>query len=387
MRALLAAAALLPAALGARSAPAQSAPIRLTLEVRAPGLPDSLPIFLAGSHPAVGNWAPAGIRLTHEGNQLWRGSVQLPAAARLEFKFTLGSWEYEAADSSGAPWRNQVASIGRDTTIRATIRRWTRPNRPRVLNGQVTGTLRYHRGIAGAGLRARDVVVWLPPGYDTDRSQRYPVLYMFDGQNLFDPATSSFGTDWAIDESADSLIRAGVIPPLIVVGMNSSADRTEEYLPLSLAAKHAEFVIETVKSLIDTTYRTRPEAASTWVGGASAGGTAAFMLVWERPDVFTRALAFSPAFRTPPGMSLKFDYVPNIRRTTVPPRNVRLYFDDGGVGLDEQLRPGIDTTLAAVRAHGFRDDVDLRFIADPAAEHNEAAWRRRFPAALVWILR
>lgn len=383
-RALLAVVTL---AIASGSGAAQTAPLRVTFEVTASALPDSFAVYATGSHPALGNWNPAGFKLTSQGNHTWRGTVTLDRAMSIEYKFTLGIWEREAADSTGAPFRNLTARVTSDTLLRTQVGNWTSGPRPRVLNGQITGTLKYHRGVSGEGLAARDLVVWLPPGYDASSAQHYPVLYMFDGQNLFDPATSTLGIDWAADEAADSLIRARTVPPMIIVGMNSSAQRTAEYLPGALTAKHMAYVIGTVKPLIDATYRTRPEPASTWVGGASAGGIAAFMLVWERPDVFSRALAFSPAFQSPAGLGLNFDYLPNVRSMPRPPRGVRFYIDMGGVGLDDQLRPGADSMVTLLRARGYRDEVDLKFVADPAAEHNELAWRRRLPAALAWVLR
>jgi enterochelin esterase-like enzyme len=379
--------AVLALAISAASSAAQPAVLRVTLEVTAPALPDSFAIYATGSHPALGNWNPAGFKLTSQGNHTWRGTFTLDRATSIEYKFTLGIWEREAADSTGAPFRNLNARVTSDTLLRTQVGNWTSGPRPRVLNGQITGTLKYHRNVSGEGLAARDLEVWLPPGYDANATGRYPVLYMFDGQNVFDPATSTLGIDWAVDEAADSLIKSRTVPAMIIVGMNSSAQRTQEYLPGPLTARHMAYVIGTVKPLIDATYRTRPEAASTWVGGASAGGIAAFMLVWERPDLFSRALAFSPAFQSPAGLGLNFDYLPNVRGTAQPPRGVRFYIDMGGVGLDEQLRPGTDSMLTLLRARGYRDEVDLRFVADPTAEHNELAWRRRFPAALAWLLR
>ncbi len=94
----------------------------------------------------------------------------------------------------------------------------------RVTEGQITGNVVYHQSIKGDGLQDRDLVVWLPPGYDTEPGQRYPVLYMHDGQNIFDPETSYAGVDWAIDEAVDGLIRAGTIEPMIVVGIYNSKD-------------------------------------------------------------------------------------------------------------------------------------------------------------------
>lgn len=366
---------------------AQAAPARVTFEVYAPSLPDTASVYIAGSAPALGHWNPAAVRLVAQGNHRWRLVVPLIRSPGVEYKFTLGAWEREAADASGAPQRNRVADIRGDTTLTATIDRWTTGNRPRALTGGVTGTLRYHRGIGGEGLAARDIVVWLPPSYDTDRSARYPVLYLLDGQNVFDPATSSYGTDWAADEAADSLIRAHAIPPLIIVAVNNTPSRNAEYLPGDSAVRHMNFMRRVVKPLIDSMYRTQRDARSTMVGGSSAGGIAAFMMAWEHPEAFSKALAFSPAFQAPAGSDLHFDYVQEVRLTARFPKPVRFYIDIGGVGLEARLRPGVDAMVQALERRGYRAGSDFLFVADSAAEHNEAAWRRRLPAALVWVMR
>ena len=365
----------------------QGVPLHVTLELIAPSLPDSTTVFVAGSLPQLGNWNPGAVRLTPRGDHVWRLNLVLDRTVSFEYKYTLGTWEREAADAAGAPTRNLAARPAADTTITTTVGRWTDRARQRVLNGQVTGTLRYHRGVAGAGVAARDVVVWLPPGYEQSGRTRYPVLYMLDGQNVFDPATSSFGTDWAVDEAADSLIRARAILPLIVVGVYNSPQRNAEYLPGSVARAHMEFMLRVVKPLVDSVYRTKRDAQSTYVGGSSAGGMAAFMLAWEHPDVFSRALAFSPAFQAPAGSELQFDYVPNVLHTSQPPRHVRFYVDVGGVGLEARLRPGVEAMVNALKSRGYREGLDVRLVRAPDAEHNELAWRARFPAALVWIMR
>jgi predicted alpha/beta superfamily hydrolase len=364
---------------------AQSA-VRATIELIAPSLPDSATVYVTGSLPALGSWNPAAIRLPSVGGHTWRLTITLDRPTSIEYKFTRGSWASEAADSSGTPLTNFAARISSDTVLTNTVQRWTSGPRSRVLNGTVTGTLRYHRAVQGAGLAARDLAVWLPPGYDAASRKRYAVLYMLDGQNVFDPATSAFGTDWAVDEAVDSLIRDRKIAPMIVVAINNTASRSAEYMPGATAAKHAEFMIRTVKPLIDRTYRTRPGAQTTFVGGSSAGGIAAFMMVWEHPEIFSRALAFSPAFQAPAGSPMRFDYVPHVRDAARLPKGVRFYIDIGGGGLEDQLRPGVDAMVRALRA-GYREGSDIRFVADSLAEHSEIAWRRRFPAALVWMLR
>src|SRR5690606_28646700 len=149
-----------------------------------------------------------------------------------------------------------------------------------------TGTVVYHRNLTADSLKPRDLIVWLPPGYEKT-SKRYPVLYMHDGQNVFDPATSSCGGDWRIDEIADSLIRSKQMDPAIIVGIYNCSDRMEEYVPGAKGRAYMDFVANTVKPLIDQYYRTRPGAKHTLTGGSSAGGILAFMLAWEYPHVFS----------------------------------------------------------------------------------------------------
>jgi enterochelin esterase-like enzyme len=368
-------------------ASAQGGGIRVTLLLVSPALPDSAAVFVAGGLPQLGEWDPGKVRLSARGNHAWSATIALDGPTSFEYKFTRGSWDREAADSAGAPLHNSVARVARDTTITTTVSAWTNGPRPRVLHGQITGTVRYHRAMHGAGLADRDVIVWLPPGYESNQRTRYPVLYMLDGQNVFDPATSSYGVDWAADETADSLIRRKAIAPLIIVGVYSTADRMKEYMPGRLGTAYLNFMVHTLKPFIDSTYRTRPDARHTMVGGSSAGGTSAFMLVWEHPEVFSRALCMSPAFVAPAGMFTRFDYVATVRATARPPKNVYFYTDIGGVGLEEQLRPGVEAMLEALEAKGYRAGRDFAFVRDSTAEHNEAAWAKRFARALQLVLR
>jgi enterochelin esterase-like enzyme len=166
------------------------------------------------------------------------------------------------------------------------------------IRGQITGTLRYQRALKGAGIKDRDLVVWLPPDYEADQTRRYPVIYMHDGQNILDSVTSSFGTDWSVDETADDLIRKKSIEPVIVVGIYNTSDRMKEYTPGDKGTAYMDFVVKTVKPLIDSTYRTKADRKNTIVGGSSASGIMSFMLVWEHADVFSKAICMSPAFKS-----------------------------------------------------------------------------------------
>jgi predicted alpha/beta superfamily hydrolase len=241
--------------------------------------------------------------------------------------------------------------------------------------------VRYHRAFHGRGLADRDLVVWLPPGYEASPRERYPVLYMQDGQNIFDPATSAFGVSWGVDKSADRMIRGGTIPPLIIVGIYNTRDREDEYMPGPLAETYMDFMVGTLKPFIDSAYRTRPGRRETMVAGASSGGTIAFMLVWEHPDVFSRAMCMSPAFRIE-----KWDYVGTVLGTRHPPGDILLYMDVGSVELEARLEPGIEAMASALETRGYRAGKDFVVVQDPGAKHHESAWGRRFPEALRLLM-
>ncbi len=252
--------------------------------------------------------------------------------------------------------------------------------------GQIIGTVKYHPAVKGNELQERNVIVWLPPDYGVDPEQFYPVLYMHDGQNIFDPSTSYIGIDWQIDETADSLIRAGEIPPIIIVGIFNTSDRTLEYTPGEKGDSYMDFVVNTVKPLIDSNYLTLPDRDNTFVGGSSAGGIISFMLTWEYPEVFSKAICMSPAFRNPDGTDYQFNYITTVQNSEETPKDVFFYLDNGGVELDALLQPGIDEMLLALDSKGYRLDRDFVFIKDNEATHSETAWAERFPNALKLIL-
>ncbi|WP_018477624.1 alpha/beta hydrolase-fold protein [Pontibacter roseus] len=352
--------------------------LRVTFRLHAPSLPDTAQVYLTGSTPELGEWNPARVLLDYNGDKTWTKTLQLQDSA-VQYKYTLGSWERQGTDTNGQPLPNFSISIHKDTIVTDEVQYWLE-QRGRKVTGGVTGELRYHRDVAGKGLQNRDLVVWLPPGYEHGK-KRYPVLYMHDGQNIFDPATSSFGVDWQVDETADSLIRKGEIAPVIIVGINNTADRMEEYTPGEKGTAYMDFVLHTVKPLIDQTYRTKPGPKHTLVGGSSAGGTISFMLAWEHPDVFSKAICMSPAFQI-----MHIDYVQEVQNYAGEKKKLFLYIDNGGIELEAKLQPGIDAMLQALQQKGYRPGKDYYWVKDPKAPHFESAWAKRMPLALKLCL-
>ena len=191
----------------------------------------------------------------------------------------------------------------------------------------VGGSVEHLRDVEHPGLLPRDVLVWTPPGYDADPSRRYPVLYMHDAQMLFDATTTWNGQEWGVDETIVELTGTGDIEPLIVVGLANTGTRTADYSPGPRGEAYMDFVVNTVKPIIDERYRTRPGKASTLVAGSAMGGLISCMLGWEYPEVFGAALCFSPAFSVEgePDWSLFFTESGGAKR------KVFFYVDNGGV--------------------------------------------------------
>jgi predicted alpha/beta superfamily hydrolase len=359
---------------------------RVTFVLTSPDLPDDTSVYITGGIEQLGMWNPGRVKMDAKGNHTWAKEIDVNRPMSIEYKYTLGSWEREGADASGAPLQNLAAKITQSTTIKDTILFWTRTGRNKIIvRGQITGTVKYHRGLKGAGLQDRDVIVWLPPDYATDKNTRYPVVYMHDGQNVFDPATSSFGVDWQIDETANNLIKKKSIPPVIVVGIYNTSDRFMEYTPGKKGNAYVNFVVNTVKPFIDSTYRTKRDRKNAIVGGSSAGGIISFMIVWEHPRVFSKALCLSPAFKSPDSLRMNFDYV-KVVAGSKKRENVFFYIDNGGVGLESQLQPGIDEMISTLKTKGYKEQKDFVYIVDADARHSEADWAKRFPNALTLVL-
>jgi len=293
------------------------------------------------------------------------------AGTRIEYKFTKGSWETEAQFEPGIIPENCVAIIKSDTTLTHVIKAWN-SGQKRAAHGQVTGKLDYYRAMKGEGILPRDVIVWIPPGYGEDTTRRYPVLYMHDGQNIIDPATSSFGYDWQVDERADSLIRAGIIEPMIVVGMYCTDNRGPEYSYGMEAKAYVDFIINVVKPKVDSLYRTKPDRANTAVAGSSMGGLISLVILWSHPEIFSKAGCFSPAFKIG-----NLDFAEVVEKSTAPKEDCLIYIDNGGVGLDAQLQPGVDEMLRVLKEKGFVVNKNLFLVKDENAEHNERAWANR----------
>jgi metallo-beta-lactamase class B len=236
--------------------------------------------------------------------------------------------------------------------------------------------------------RTRRVWIYLPPDYATS-DKRYPVLYMHDGQNVFDAATSYAG-EWGVDESLDSLFAAGDPGAIVVAVDNGQQLRINEY-SLWVHSRHgggegnryADFLALTLKPYIDAHYRTRPGPESTGLMGSSMGGLVSLTAALRHPDVFGRVGVFSP--------SLWFSdsvYVA-ARAGVASGTRPRMYFVSGGSeGPDDDPRAVVkdqQRMIDTLAATGWRVGTDVQAAAPDDGRHSEWFWRREFPAAYRWL--
>ncbi len=258
----------------------------------------------------------------------------------------------------------------------------------------VAGDLRLHEFTSRIFRNKRFVRVWLPPRYEApeNSTRNYPVLYLNDGQNLFEKATAFGGVEWGVDETLDRLIRQEVIPPLIAVGIdNAQADRMKEYLPYrSLQPRilwprgkqYPEFLLREVIPFVCERYRIARGPENTGLGGSSLGALIALYTVMDRPGIFGRLLLESPSL-----------FVSH-RRALKASRSLRQWPDKIflAIGTREAGREDKDRRVVAdvqvlernLRRAGM-DGRRLRVKVDEGATHSEAEWAKRFPDALTFL--
>ena len=232
-------------------------------------------------------------------------------------------------------------------------------------------------------------MVYLPPGYDSGGAP-CSVLYLQDGQNLFDPGTAFGGQDWRVDVTADDLILRGAIEPLIVVGIyNTGVSRISEYTPSKdprrrkggKGDRYARMMTQELKPFIDREYHTRKSAAHTGVGGSSLGGLVSLEAGLLYPRVFGRLAILSPSVWWDNRSILDI-----VRAYKFEPR-ARIWLDSGTEEGDSPRAGIADLKLLceALTEKGWREGIDLCCTVVPGAGHNEQAWAARFGDVLRYL--
>jgi enterochelin esterase-like enzyme len=232
----------------------------------------------------------------------------------------------------------------------------------------------------------RDIIVYLPPGYDEEPARRFPVLYMHDGQNLFDRATAFGGVDWNVRGAADQLIEAGAIQPLVIVGIyNAGKSRINEYTPTKSAKlgggradRYAKFLLQELMPFIESEYRVSKDPAVTGVAGSSLGGLVSLYIGLQNSRLFGKIAALSPSLWWDQRSIFRF-----AERINPQPRP-RIWLD---IGTREGPRivPEVERFRDILVRKGWRPGEDLQYERVEGAEHNEAAWSARVAPFLQFL--
>ena len=270
----------------------------------------------------------------------------------------------------------------------------TRKRKPKPVLGAVpifTGKIWLHELNSRIYGNTRLLRVWLPPDYDGWGAIRYPVLYLNDGQNLFDAATAFTGVHWQVGETATRLIAEKRIPPLIIVGIDNTKSRIHEYIPYKskdprvLKAKgtcYPEFLQNEVMPLIDDRYPVQRGAGSTALGGSSLGGLITLYTQMAAPGVFGRLLIESPSLFVADRKILE-----ETRRFQIWPSRVYLGMgtrEVGNVEKDEKTVADARQLETILREAGL-DERRLKVQIEEGATHTESAWAARLPEALEFL--
>ncbi|MBG8554902.1 alpha/beta hydrolase-fold protein [Hymenobacter guriensis] len=352
--------------------------------------PTDATLYIAGS---FNDWDPGSAAYSLAKNTDGTYQITLPASitGKLEFKFTRGSWDKVETSAQQADVSNRTyTATGAPATVELQVANWKdlgggsggcastalQPN-VQVVNASFS--------IPQLGGRTRRIWIYLPVDYATS-ARRYPVLYMHDGQNVFDKCTS-FSGEWGVDEALRQLQQSGQDPTgtIVVAVDNGGNSRLNEYSPWPNAEyksggegdKYVDFLVETLKPYIDQQYRTLTGREYTGIAGSSMGGLISVYAALKYQNVFSKVGVFSPAFwfaRQP-----LFDYV----KTAGHQQPIKFYFL-AGAKESETMVPLMAEMRDALQQQGFAA-ADMSYHVLEDGQHAEWFWQREFPAAFQWL--
>jgi predicted alpha/beta superfamily hydrolase len=369
------------------------------MEVRVFRVPDNTPdepIFLACDRDGWSPNAPA-MRLSLDGLTRVARVSGLAPGERIACKFTRGSWSTVERTDRGDERPNRTLTFDPAHPIVALyIERWADRGAP---SSTRSGAIRSLGAVAIPQIgQRREAWVYLPPGYD-GASERYPVLYLYDGQNVFDARTAAFGREWGVDEALESLFYERRLGGVIAVAVaNGDGARPCEYnvfasdphpgcsTGAALGDPLNAFYAETLKPRIDSEFRSRSEREHTAIMGSSMGGSMATRLGWQRPTLFSRVAALSPSYQNTATARAS---MPDFVRAARAPTPLRFHQDMGTAEQIREINAGtlivnMNAVRDAARAAGIAEDAQRAVVVEGAV-HNEDAWAARVREVIAWL--
>lgn len=350
--------------------------------VRVTSIPANTPanpeLFIAGT---FNSWNPgdAAFKLTKTGSMY---EITVPAATgAAQYKITRGSWTGCEGTASGGQINNRTFTYSPNLVVEIQVAGWEGSS------GTVSTALPNVHIVSNTFFipqlnKTRSVWIYLPNDYDSVPAKHYPVMYMHDGQNVFD-ASTSFAGEWSVDETLSNKQKAGDYGCIVVAIDNGGASRLDEYSPYRNTAygggqgeAYISFLVNTLKPYIDSVYRTKPGREFTSIAGSSMGGLISLYAIVEYPMVFSKAGIFSPAFWFSDSL---FAFVAGKTKQA----DVRLYFV-AGLNESQSLVNDIDSMMVLLKSTGYTDaEMVSQVKADGA--HSEWFWKREFGACYDWL--
>ena len=363
---------------------------KLRIEINS--LPSNNPanssIFIAGS---FNSWNPQNRNFQFQKNEKGYFLELSLNAGSYEYKITRGGWDKVECSKEGKDIGNRTLKADANTNVDVSIEGWkdlfTSSSQPKKSTANKNVRIIDTAFFIPQLKRTRRVWIYLPSTYNSS-TKKYPVLYMHDGQNVFDDATS-FSGEWGVDEALDTL---GLkYKECIVVGIDNGGDkRLNEYCPYDFSLsgiaannktnvgegrKYVDFLVKTLKPFIDKKYRTLKDSKNTFTAGSSMGGLISMYAVLEYPKVFGGAGVFSPAFWVGPKI---FDDI----KTKGKKVNAKIYFYAG----DAEGESMVPITIRAFNEMHRVSKSKMAEVIRAGGKHNEPRWRMEFPLFYEWIM-
>jgi len=343
--------------------------------------PTNATLYFAGS---INNWSPNDTNYLLTENQGVKTITIPEGTGTVQFKFTRGSWASVEANAGGGDIANRTFTFnGQPQTINLIVQSW------KDLGGGGTSTAASNVQILNANFflpqlnRTRKIWLYLPPDYHTT-TKTYPVLYMHDGQNLFDNLTS-FSGEWQVDETLNNLHQNGNYGAIVVGIDNGGGERFNEYAPWNnpqygggQGNLYMDFIIETLKPYIDANFRTKPQAPYTALIGSSLGALISTYGQVRFAQTFEKVGSFSPAY------SFNLSDLSNYIQNTTSDLSTSRYYFVAGQNESSTMVTNINTIRNLLQTKGLTQSNTFTKI-DSYGTHSEAYWRGEFGAAYQWL--
>lgn len=338
-------------------------------------------IFMASS---LNNWNPNDPEFELKKEENGKYSITIPEGnGKVEYKFTQGNWETAEADVNGNSVQNRSFLFNKKPLeIEDQILSWSKPvEKQNTISGNVK-ILSENFSLPQLNTTRR-IWIYLPPDYENSR-KKYPVVYMEDGQNLFNNATS-FSGEWKVDETLEAFAKNGKLEVIVVGIDNGGSERLNEYSPWKnekygggKGDLFTEFLVKTLKPYIDKRYRTLPQAKNTGLIGSSMGGLITLYAGVKYPQKFGKLGIFSPAF-----WFAENDLKKYLNENKTKLKHTKFYFLAGKKESEEMI---LDTQeiIEILKNKGIPEkNFTAKF--DDYGTHSESYWSKEFPAALEWL--